>query len=190
MSLIHPNSEPSDEYYTKLYEVSKNLYKYSSVLLSGLLQATKSNHLILGVPTALVRGVFDAMDEPGVSLPNAVDGGALRAGIVVMTPDELETVGGPSQISERGKQFKYTLGSLIEQPARGWPGVSVCWHLKVQSPELTKLRRSYGLPSKVSGNSDFSIVVACRKVGVLAANATSKSVSEESATTLPDWTLP
>jgi len=169
-----------------IYDDVKSIEKRALVRLSGLLQATKTGHLILGVPNSLVRGVFDAMDEPGISLPSAIDGGTLRAAVVVMTPEELQQVGGPDAITERGKQYAYHLGSLVEQPAKGWPGISVCWHLKINSPELGKLRRSYGLPTKLEGDSDFSIVVACRKVGVLSTKAVSK-VTQQSSTVFPDW---
>lgn len=185
MSLISVTGLPSVAHF-ELYEQVNDIEKRASVKLSGLLQATKTGHLIVGVPSALVRGVFDAMDAPGISLPEVLDGGTLRAGIVVMTPSELESLGGASAITERGKQFTYQLGELVEQPARNWPGVSTCWHLKVVSPELGELRRTYGLPTKLEGNNPFSIVVACRKVGVLASNSTSKAVSQNSQK-LPDW---
>ena len=189
MSLISVTDQPSPDF-LRIYSEVLDLEKRAAVQMAGLLQATKSGHLILGVPTALVRGVFDAMSEPGISMPTSVDGGALRAGIVVMTPSELESVGGASSVSERGKQYPYSLGELVEASARGWPGVSACWHLRVKSPELGKLRRSYGLPTKVEGDSDFSIVIACRKSGVLSSNATSKTTVEENPQKLPDWTLP
>jgi hypothetical protein len=189
MSLLSVNDQPSRDF-LNVYQQVLDEEKRAAVQMSGLLQATKSGHLILGVPTALVRGVFDAMSEPGISMPTSVDGGALRAGIVVMTPSELESVGGASSISERGKQYPYSLGELVEASARGWPGVSACWHLRVKSPELGKLRRSYGLSTKVEGDSDFSIVIACRKSGVLSSNATSKTTVEENPQKLPDWTLP
>lgn len=164
--------------------------KRAAVQLSGVLQAAKSGHLLVGVPAALVRGVFDAMDEPGISLPSAVDGESLRAGIVVMSPDELEQVGGAAKITERGKHFSYRLGNIVEAPARGWAGVSKCWHLEIKSPELKQLRKTYGLPANMPGSSGMSIVVACRKSGVLGENATSKTTVEQSPTKLPDWTRP
>ena len=188
MSLLSVFDAPAVCHF-QLYDRVRDLEKRSAVQMSGLLQATSTGQLIVGVPTALVRGIYDAMDEPGISLPQAVDGGALRAGIVVMTPEELQEIGGPNVVTERGKQYSYHLGELEEVPARNWPGVTVCWHLRVKSPELGKLRRTYGLPTKLSGDSDFSIVVACRKSGVLAATATSKS-TEQASRTLPDWTRP
>jgi hypothetical protein len=189
MSLLSVTGLP-DYRHLLLYDVLRDTEKWAEVQLSGLLQATATGYLIVAVPTSLVRGVFDAMHEPGISLPSSIDGGAVRAGIVVMTPEELEQIGGPDRVSERGKTYTYTLGGLEETPARNWPGVSVCWHLRVRSPDLGKLRRSYGLPTKVEGDSDFSIVVACRKPGVLSANATSKTTTQVSDQKLPDWTRP
>lgn len=189
MSLISVTDLP-DYRHLLLYEVLQDEEKRAEVKMSGLLQATASGYLIVAVPTALVRGIFDAMHEPGISLPSSIDGGAVRAGIVVMTPEELKLAGGADKISERGKPYTYTLGNLEESQAKGWPGVATCWHLRVRSPDLGKLRRSYGLPTKIEGDSEFSIVIACRKTGVLAANATSKTTSQSGDLKLPDWTLP
>lgn len=189
MSLIEVTDLP-DYRHLLLYDVLQDTEKWAEVRMSGLLQVTSTNHLIVAVPTAMVRGIFDAMHEPGISMPSSIDGGAVRAGIVVMTPEELTMVGGADKITERGKHYTYTLGGLEETPAKNWPGVSTCWHLKVKSPSLGQLRRSYGLPTKLEGDAEFSIVVACRKIGVLAANATSKTTSQSGDQKLPDWTLP
>jgi hypothetical protein len=194
MSLLSTLDIP-DYRHLLLYDVLQMSEKWAEVKMTGLLQLTNSkcaapSYLIVGVPTSLVRGIFDAMHEPGISLPNSVDDGALRAGIVVMTPEELKQIGGSEKINERGKSFSYYLAGLKEVPAKSWPGVSTCWHMRIKSPELGKLRRSYGLPTKVEGDSDFSIVVAVRKTGVLSANATSKSTKQQDSQDLPDWTLP
>lgn len=188
MSLISVFDAPDFRHF-QLYELAQNEEKRSSVRLVGLLQLVGSGHLIVGVPMSLVRGLYDSIHEPGISLPTEVDGGPVRTGIVVMTPDELEQIGGADKVTERGKQFGYYFDKLVEAPAKGWAGVSACWHMRVTSPELTALRRSYGLASKLRGDCDFSIVVACRKVGVLATNATSKVVEQQDQK-LPDWTLP
>lgn len=158
----------------RLFEKSASAEKRAELRLSGLLQATKDGTLIVTVPNAIVRGVFSAMTEPGISLPEPLDG-HLNAAIVVMAPEELKELGGADAITERGKQFPYRFGSISDRPAVGWPGVSKCYHLQIISPELGKLRRSYGLPTRLEGRYDFSILVACRKTGVLSAISTSKS---------------
>ena len=189
MCLLSVDGMP-DPRHLAIYAWTVDEEKRAEVSLTGLLQATQSGYLIVGVPTSLVRGIFDSLHEPGISLPSAIDGGALRAGIVVMTPDELQSIGGATVVTERGKPYAYRLGELSEENAVGWPGVSKCWHLRVRSDELAKLRQSYGLPAKVEGTSDFSIVVACRRSGVLASNSVSKAVSQDGGMRLPDWTSP
>ena len=189
MGLLSVHDQP-DVRLLRLYAIGYLEEKRAETRLSGLLQATRSNYLIVAVPTGLVRGVFDALHLPGLSLPSAIDGESLRAGIVVMTPAELERVGGAAKINERGRVYPYSLGELQEVAAKDWPGVAACWHLRVRSPELGELRRTYGLPTKVEGESDFSIVVACRKTGVLVASATSKSTNQSSSARLPDWLGP
>lgn len=190
MSVISVTGLPSTDIF-ELYAYGTNAEKRAAAKLSGLLQVISSGYLILAVPTALIRGVFDALDEPGISLPSSIDNGAVRAGIVVMTPSEIESLGGATKITERGRAFSYSLGDLVEAPAIRWPGVAKCWHLKVKSPELGQLRRSYGLPTLIAGESDFSIVVACQKTGVLAATSTSKSTTSAAAPyRLPAWAGP
>jgi hypothetical protein len=68
--------------------------------MSGRLYLAKSGWLLLSVPNAFVRGVFDALTAPGAELPTTglmnvpnVDGDVLNAHISVMTPDEVESIG-------------------------------------------------------------------------------------------------
>lgn len=137
--------------------------------LVGVLQFHNSR-IILSVPNALVRGIFSAMREPGIELPEH-----FSAHIVVMRPEEVTGLGGPDKISERGKQYEYTLGRLYaaESPE---PGIAKVWFLRAHSPQLQQLRKSYGL-SAFPGNDDseFHVICALRRRGVLAANAKSKA---------------
>ncbi len=130
---------------------------------------------LLAVPNSLVRGVFDAMHEPGIELPGKEDG-RLDAHITVMRPEEIELLGGPDALlNDRGKVFKYTVGRLMEFEPKGWAGVSKCWAVIVHSPELQQLRRSHGLSSiPKDGEFAFHITVAVRRRGVLGASETAK----------------
>lgn len=143
--------------------------------LVGTLQLTQTGWLCLSVPNALALGVFKAMDEHGIELPPGPNG-VFNAHITVMSPEEVEQIGGPQKITERGKQFAYTLGRLMETEPDGWPEMSKVWFVKVHSPELQFLRRSYGLSSLPNGGQyDFHISVAVRRKGVLGRNDTRKS---------------
>mgnify|MGYP005840088585 CR=1 FL=1 len=145
--------------------------------LSGMLYASKSGFLLLSVPNALVRGVFAAMDEPGIELPPGPDDGPFEAHISVMRPEELELIGGIDRISERGKRFCYRLGGLVStEPEQS--SHSRVWMLRVHSPELQALRRSYGLSSlPKDGEYDFHVTVAVRKRGVLGRNEKRKAAN-------------
>lgn len=145
--------------------------------LAGRLYLSKSNWLLLSVPNALVHGVFAAMDEPGIELPPSPSG-KLEAHITVFSDADLEAVGGPDKITERGKMFHYSIGKFMSVEPKGWPNMSKAWFLQVYSPELQALRRSYGLSSLPHGGEhDFHITCAVRRKGVLGRNERSKVTS-------------
>ncbi len=146
--------------------------------LAGMLYLSTSGYALLGVPNALVRGVYDSMDEAGVELPPSGSDGRLNAHITVMTPDEIKTLGGPDRLTERGKSFHYRIGGLVSVAPAGWPEMSKAFLLRIHSPELQELRRSYGLSSlPAEGKHDFHITVAVKRRGVLGRNETSKGAA-------------
>lgn len=157
--------------------------------LSGRLYLAKSGWLLLSVPNALVRGVYDAMVVPGAELPLAgvmnvpnVDGELLNAHISVMTADEVSSIGA-DKINERGHSFGYSLGPLKEIDVRGVAGVSKVWAISVTSPALAALRKSYGLSALPKGDQPFHITVAVRRKGVLQDNGLAKGYETPAETT-------
>lgn len=147
--------------------------------LSGELYGSAKGALLVSVPNALVRGAFSAIDENGLMLPNQ---GKFNAHIVVMTPEEVSKIGGLGKITERGKHFHYNLGPLHEGPMTSSFDFSRVWFLSVSSPELTQLRKTYGLDSG-PGKHGFNIVVALRRLGVLGKNEVTK-LADTSSTKL------
>jgi len=143
--------------------------------MSGPLYLSSSGWLLLGVPNSLVRGAFAAMDETGIELPPSGPNGFLNAHVSVFRPEELERIGGPEKVTERGKTFRYRLGGLYSLVPAGWKEMERVWMLKVHSTELQELRRSYGLSSLPNeGKFAFHITVACRRRGVLSRNEKTK----------------
>jgi hypothetical protein len=147
--------------------------------LSGRLYLAKSGWLLLSVPNALVRGVFDAMSHAGAELPLAgtmnvpnVDKELLNAHISVMTAADVEAIGA-NKINERGHSFKYSLGPVKELTPNSVDGVSKLWAIQISSPELSALRKSYGL-SALPKDEPFHITVAVRRKNVLRENDVSK----------------
>lgn len=111
---------------------------------SGRLQVNKHHELVVQVPSGLLRGYLDALRFPGAELHQPH--GTWEPSIVVMTKEELAKVGGPSAISERGKEFDYRfLGSKEDG---GCHCYQKAWYLEAASPDLVKLRQAYGLPGE------------------------------------------
>lgn len=171
----------------------------SNQLLAGRLYVSKSGWLILSVPNALVRGIFDALVAPGAELPLTgvmnvpnLPADTLNAHISVMTADEVSKIG-DDKITERGHMFHYALGGLKEIPVRNVDGVSRVWVIQVASPALTALRKSYGL-SPSPNNHGFHITVAVRKKNVLSGDGTSKAAEDllpgGAADNMPDSAFP
>ena len=148
--------------------------------LAGRLYLAKSGWLLLSVPNALVRGVFDALVEPGTELPTAgvfnvpnVEAHIVNAHISVMTAAEVSAIGA-DKINERGHMFGYTLGGLKEIDVKNVDGVSKVWAIQVSSPALSALRKSYGLSALPNDDHPFHITVAARRKGVLLDNGKAK----------------
>ena len=154
-----------------------------SYALSGRLYLTKANWLMLSVPNALVRGVFDAISAPGAELPTQSATGApetksglgdvLNANIAVMTADEVAKIGADN-ITERGHSFGYALAGMTELAVSHMPGVSKAWALQISAPSLSALRKSYGLSPTPRDQDKFHILVAVRRKGVLSDNGQAK----------------
>lgn len=153
--------------------------------LVGRLYVAKSGWLLLSVPNALVRGVFDAMSVPGAELPTAgvfnvpnVEADVLNAHISVMTADEVSKIG-EDKINERGHMFAYRIGSMKEIDVKSVDGVSKVWAIHVTSPALASLRKSYGLTPLPNGDHDFHITVAVRRKKVLQDNDVRKAADDQ-----------
>lgn len=147
--------------------------------LTGRLYVSKSGWLLLSVPNALVRGVFDAMTAPGAELPTmrafkgeAAENELLNAHISVMTGAEVDQIGA-DKINERGHHFHYALGQIREFSPKT-ETLSRVWAIQVASPELAALRKSYGLAPLPNGDHQFHITVAVRRKKVLQPNDVAK----------------
>lgn len=139
--------------------------------LSGPLYVDNRGRLVLQIPSAFVRGVFAALDAPGVEL---FADGRLAPRVVVMTRAEVDAAGGPERITERGKTVAYTFGRLVSgRPRSRQTPWSRVWAVEVHSPSLVSLRRSYGLSDTPTGRP-FVVIVAVRRKHVLGRNPVAK----------------
>lgn len=134
--------------------------------MSGELYVSKTGWALLQVPNDLVHGAFDTLDAPGIEMPPGCDGGRFNAHISVIRKEELDRIGGPAALTERGHHYHYTLGRLQTVRPTGWPEMSRVWMFLVHSPELKQLRVSKGLPPLPDGDKPFHLTVAVRRKGV------------------------
>jgi len=146
-----------------------------SYAMEGELYLSQTGWLMVRVPHSFVRGVFSTINEQGIELPTNPSG-KLEAHISVMRPAEIEQLGGPAKITERGKSFSYTIGPLRTIPKPADTSLSRVWYVEVKSPSIQALRRSYGLNSK--GKFDLHITTAIRRKNVLTDNTTSKATKK------------
>lgn len=121
---------------------------------SGKLQVDSLGDLVLDVPSALLRGCLMAVKEPGVELHL---GSNWKSRIVVMSKTELDVIGGAKIVTERGKDFDYQIG----QSSSSTSGEGKLWYLEITSPDLAKLRQSYGLTGTPEGG--FRAIFGIRK---------------------------
>lgn len=155
----------------------------STYALAGRLVASSSGWLMLEVPNALVRGAFSALDEQGVELPPSDKG--LNAHISVMRPDEIARIGGIDKVTERGQRFYYQTGPIKEVQPGGWKEMSKVWFMTIRSPDLERLRKSYGLSALPNeGKYEFHVTIAVRRKGVLQPNEIRKAAAMDSLLTL------
>ncbi len=143
--------------------------------LAGKLFVSKSGWLLLSVPSALVRGAFDSLDEIGVELPT--HNGQFQSHITVMNKSELDDIGGLNKITERGHSFHYNLGPIKTVTPKSWDGISKVWFIECNSPELKELRRSYGLSALPNEDHPYHISFAVKKKNVTRTNTVSKAAS-------------
>jgi hypothetical protein len=147
--------------------------------LEGKLYLSESGYLLLSVPNAIGQGAFDALNVHGAELPTS--NGRYNAHITVMRPEEIATIpGGGNAISERGHTFTYTTGpvrTFVPSYRTGnWVDVSRVWIIEIRSPDLERLRKSYGLsPLPKNNEYRFHVTFALRRSKILQENEKSKA---------------
>lgn len=82
------------------------------------------------------------------------------AHISVFDEDEVTQIG--SDIKELGTPFSFTLKNICKVDPEGWDEMEAAWFVVVESPELEKLRSSYGLTPKLHDNHEFHITFAVK----------------------------
>lgn len=133
-----------------------------AMLQGRLFQSGDPPALYLEVPAKLVQGHFAALVEFGVELPKDISH--------VFEVMKASEVARHEQIIERGMPFSYNVGKVVKYPAPKNSEFSSDFYLSVSSPELARLRISYGFNSQPLGG--FGILIARRRKNIFRPTAT------------------
>lgn len=151
-----------------LFEVGRK--SAADLHFSGKLQIDGLGDLVVDVPSALLRGCFAAVKEPGVELSVSP---TWRARFVVIRKEDLQSIGGARVISERGKDFDFRVLGSNSAPANT-PGLSRVWYLEIDCPAVEQLRQAYGLSGKPEHG--FRAVFGIRRARLFTDNQTIKKL--------------
>ena len=136
-----------------------------------LIYTPNTGYLILAVPNAVGIGFFQALNLPGLELPKWRGESRFNCHLTVMRPNEIASIGGIERVTERGKPFRYRVTGIESSESKN-DAYSRYYYLQVSSPQLSQLRRSYGLPG--SPAVPFHITFAARRRNVLRENTIRK----------------
>ena len=164
-----------------LFEIGRK--SAADLHFSGKLQIDSLGDLVVDVPSALLRGCFSAIREPGVELSTSP---LWRARFVVIPRVDLQAIGGAKAVSERGKDLDFrVMGS--HSAASSTPGVSKMWYLEIDCPAAEQLRQAYGLQGKPEHG--FRAVFGVRRSRLFTDNQSIKKLPPvEKKETLPGST--
>lgn len=136
---------------------------------SGKLQIDSLGDLVVDVPSALLRGCFSAIKEPGAEL---CVGSSWKARFIVMDREEVETIGSKA-ISERGKDFDFKINGSSSSSI-DTPDISKIWYLDIDCPDAERIRQSYGLKGKPE--TGFRALFGVRRKRLFTNSSVSKDV--------------
>ena len=114
----------------------------------GVLRQKKNGFVYLDVDNAFIQKVIPGIALPGKISPIKNGSKGMGAHISVITEQEVKRLGAP-QVSEVGKIFSFHVIEVRSFIVQG----TKLWALIVEAPELTSLRRIYGLEPELKGHA-------------------------------------
>ena len=132
-----------------------------SVPLKAKLKQTDDGFIYLDIPNSMINAFYSLIDEKDIEKPpyDKAENNKIGAHISVMNQDEFDE---PTEIAEIGEDFSFKLSKIYSTKPDGWDEMEHVWFISVESPDLEKLRKKYGLSKKHKGH-DFHITVAVKK---------------------------
>lgn len=139
---------------------------HKDVFLSSTLEE-KNGFIFLPINECLSTTILELSNDPYfVSPVNAIDNDKyVGPHISVFTQDEVSFIKKKKKtIKEIGEKFDFSLGPLKSVIPSNWERVKEVLFISVNSIQLERLRKKYGLKSKINGN-DFHITIGVKTKG-------------------------
>ena len=131
--------------------------------LKGVLKKTPDNFVYINIPNNIVNGLVLLLDSEEVEKPpyDLKSFNRVGAHISIIGIDEYEDHD-LGEIKEIGQEFNFRFKGLRKVDPEGWDEMSQVYFIEVESPELEKLRKRYGLSKLIDGHQ-FHITVGVEK---------------------------
>ena len=142
--------------------LSENARK-KMVDLKGTLKKAPDNFVYLNIPNNVINGLVLMLDYEGVEKPpyDLKSFNRVGAHISVIGTREYEDHN-LGEIKEIGQEFNFHFKGFKRVNPEGWDGMQQVYFMEVESPEIEKLRKSYGLSKLIDGHQ-FHITVGVKK---------------------------
>ena len=136
--------------------------RLKEVKLKGILRKTKDNFVYLDISNNVINGFMpmlgDEVDKPPYDLKSFNNVGSH---ISVIGQDEYKD-NDLGKIKEIGQEFEFKFKDVKSVDPDGWDEMKNVYFIRVNSPDLEKLRNKYNLSKKIDGH-DFHITIGVEK---------------------------
>ena len=132
----------------------------------GVLKQKDNGYLYVSVSKDFIAGILPLIDAPGKLVPPKHYKSKKGIGAHISAMYENEQIEHEIwEIKELGQEFTFSVLELRTVKLNKDGKMKKLWLLAVSSPELERLRESYGLSSKLKGH-DFHITICTQVPGV------------------------
>jgi len=148
----------------KLNTKLKPVFASKGVKFVGTIKRQDDGFSYVKVDDEIINGLFAAMDKSdGAVKAPYFDKDGIGAHISFISSEEGEKMKGV-KIKELGDVVHFELGEIVSLNPEGWDEMDKVWFVQVKCPELSKIRKSYGLPATYNGSGHkFHITFAVKK---------------------------
>lgn len=130
---------------------------------SGVIKQSDDGFTYVKVDDKIVDGLFAIMDKNDNPVkPPYFGKDGIGAHISMISSEEGEKM--EEKIKEIGREVKFKLGNIVSLNPEGWDEMDHVWFVQVKCPEISKIRKRYGLPATYNGmGHKFHITFAVRR---------------------------